>query len=203
MFTRQQGFTLIETMVVLAISVGLVALMSGLYRAVGQSALALRSGQQEWMLQRQLREQLPHLFNIEKTPLHPIDGRSTELYLASWQSRGTATEGKPVIAYYHYDRTERALYYHEQPLPPWWANAASMYNPERLQSDLRSTPPRKLVTGITELDMLYLPGDAPDTLPEHWQHEWRKEKPPRLIQLQFIKAGKNYSIWFETRTIDA
>jgi len=200
---RHQGFTLIEIMVVLAISVGLVALMAGLYRTVGQSALALRSGQQEWLLQRQLREQLPRLFGVSHSPLHAINGRSTELYLASWQSRATFNEGKPVIAYYRFDERERALYYYEQPLPPWWANAASMYNPEQLQSDLRNSEPYKLVTGIAELELLYLPNDAADTQPERWLHEWKQEQPPKLIQLRFNKAGKNYSIWFETLAINA
>lgn len=199
---RHQGFTLIEILVVLAISVGLVALMAGLYRTVAQSALALRSGQQEWLLQRQLREQLPRLFSVHDSPLHSINGRSTELYLASWQSRATFNEGKPVIAYYRYDETDRTLYYHEQPLPPWWANAASMYNPERLQSDLRNSAPYKLATGIAELEILYLPIDAADTRPERWLHEWMHEQPPKLIQLRFNKAGKNYSIWFETRVTD-
>lgn len=199
---RHRGFTLIEIMVVLVISAGLVALMAGLYRTVAQSALALRSGKQEWLLQRQLRDQSQHLFSTAKTPLHPIVGRPSELYLTTWQSRAAGVDGKPVIAYFHYNENDRTLYYHEQPLPPWWAEAASMYNPDRMQAELRDTPPRKLVTGIAELDMLYLPGDAPDTLPERWQHQWSQEKPPALIQLRFTKAGKNYSIWFETRTID-
>lgn len=199
---RHQGFTLIEIMVVLAISVGLVALMAGLYRTVAQSALALRSGQQEWLLQRQLREQLPRLFNANNSPLHSINGHSTELYLASWQSRATFNEGKPVVAYYRYDKKDRTLYYYELPLSPWWGNAASMYNPERLQSDLRNSEPYKLVTGITELEMLYLPADAADTRPERWLHEWKYEQLPRLIQLRFNKAGKSYSIWLEARPID-
>lgn len=199
---RYKGFTLIEIMVVLVISVGLVALMAGLYRAVGQSALALRSGQQEWLLQRQLRDQLPRLFGVTPSPLPPIYGRSTELYLTSWQSRAASGEGKPVIAYYRYDERERALYYYEQPLPPWWADAASMYNPDRLRSELRNSEPYKLVTGIDTLEMFYLPTDAPDTRPERWLHEWKQERPPILIQVRFSKAGRNYSIWFETRVID-
>lgn len=200
---RHQGFTLVEILVVLAISVGLVALMAGLYRTVAQSALSLRSGQQEWLLQRQLREQLPRLFSVNNSPLHSVNGRSTELYLASWQSRENFNEGKPVIACYRYDERERALYYYEQTLPSWWGNAAAMYNPERLQSDLRHSEPYKLVTGIAELEMLYLPMDAADTRPERWLSEWVGERPPKLIQLRFNKAGKSYSIWFETRVIDA
>ena len=53
-----RGFTLIETLVVTAICAGLVGLMTVLYRAVGTSAQALRAGQQEWLVQRQLRAQL-------------------------------------------------------------------------------------------------------------------------------------------------
>ena len=196
------GFTLIEIMVVLLICVGLVTLMTTLYQSVGKSAIALRGGQQEWNAQQQVREQLLHLFNIPSNVSPPVVGQSAELYLASWQSGADASDGKPVLGYYHYVASERALYYQEYPLSAWWQGAASAFDLLHLQPDVRAAPSRKVLTGVESLAFAYLKKGAADVRPEHWAREWRDAAAPKLIQLRFTKAGRNYTIWLETRATD-
>ncbi len=203
------GFTLIEIMVVLLICLGLVTLMTTLYQSVGKSAIALRGGQQEWNVQQQMREQLLHLFNIpanlSNIPVNvnpPVAGQSDDLYLASWQSGADASSGKPVLGYYHYEANEGTLYYQETPLPAWWQNNATVFNPSQLQSDVRATPSRKVLTGVDSLEFFYLKKGAADMRQEYWERDWRDPVSPVLIQLQFTKAGRNYTIWFETRSTD-
>lgn len=198
-----RGFTLIETLVVAAICAGLVALMTVLYKAVGTSAQALRAGQQEWLVQRQLREQLRHLFVVRKSPLKAVSGGSKELVFYTWRSRAQALDGMPTMVYFRYDEGERALYYHELPLPAWWSAQAASWNAARLQQEVRASRAIKLVTAVDDLRFLFLAEGAADPQPEGWAGEWREDKAPRLIQMNFTKAGRTYSIWFETFAIEA
>lgn len=197
------GFTLIEIMMVLLICVGLVTLMSALYRSVGKSAIALRGGQQEWKMQQQVREQMLHLFTLKSTALPVISGRPTEIYFASWRSGAEALDGKPVLGYCYYAANERALYYREYPLPPWWQGATLAFEPSKLQMEVRAAPSRKILTGVESLAFAYLQKGATGMRPEHWAHEWQDLAAPGLIQLKFTKAGRNYTILFETRATDA
>lgn len=198
-----RGFTLIETLVVAAICAGLVALMTVLYQAVGTSAQALRAGQQEWLVQRQLREQLRHLFVVRNVPVKPVSGASKELVFTSWRSRAHALNGMPVMVYFRYDERERALYYHEQPLPAWWSAQAATWNADRLRDEARASRAVKVMAAVDDLRFLFLAEGAADPGPDGWAGEWREDKAPRLIQLNFTKAGRTYSIWFETLAIDA
>jgi prepilin-type N-terminal cleavage/methylation domain-containing protein len=196
------GFTLIEIMVVLLICLGLVTLMTTLYQSVGKSAIALRGGQQEWNAQQQMREQLLHLFNIPSNVSLPVAGQSSELYLASWQGGADASSGKPVLGYYHYAADERTLYYQENPLPAWWQDKAPAFNPSQLQLDVRAMPSKKVLTGVDSLAFVYLKKGAADMSLKYWERDWKDPAAPVLIQLQFTKAGRNYTIWFETRATD-
>lgn len=196
----QNGFTLIEIMVVLIISVGLIVLMSGLYRAVGNSAIALRGGRQEWALQHQLREQLAHIFRIPDNTFESVSGETTEIYLTSWHGEKAAADGRPMLAYYHYDSHERTLYYQEHPLPPWW----SPVDIALLKKEVRTTPEKKLLTGVEELTFSYLPmPNLPASALATPDSQWRKVEMPGLIQVKFIKAGRHFSFWLDTRVTDA
>lgn len=198
------GFTLVETLVVMALCAGLVALIAVLYRTVGVSAQALRGGQQEWLLQRQVREQLQSLFVVPKSPLKAVSGASKELYFASWRSRAQALSGMPAMVYLRYDEGERALYYHELPLPAWWSAQAASWNTARMQDAVRASRGIRLMTAVDELRFLYLAEDAADPHPQRgWSAEWRGDKAPRLIQMKFTRAGRSYSIWFATVAIQA
>jgi prepilin-type N-terminal cleavage/methylation domain-containing protein len=203
------GFTLIEIMVVLIICLGLVTLMTTLYQSVGKSAIALRGGQQEWEVQQQMREQILHLLhvpananNFQANVIVPVAGQSAELYLASWQSGADASSGKPVLGYYHYVAAERVLYYQETPLPAWWQNNNAVLIPAQIQLDARAMPSRKVLTGVDSLEFVYLKKGAADMSREYWESNWHDPLSPALIQLQFNKAGRNYTIWFETRSTD-
>ena len=205
MFTeRARGFTLIETLVVMAVCVGLVALVGVLYRTVGTSAQALRGGQQEWLVQRQVREQLQNLFVVPKSSLKAVSGAAKELYLCSWRSRAQALSGMPAMAYFRYDEGARTLYYHEMPLPAWWSKQAATWNEGRMQDALRASRGITVMTAVDDLRFRFLAEGAADPqLDTRWAAEWREDKAPRLVQMNFTKAGRSYSIWFATVAIEA
>ena len=197
-----RGFTLVETLVVAAICVGLAALMTVLYRSVGRSAQAISAGQQEWLVQRQLREQLQQLFVARDSPLQALSGAATELAFSSWRSRAHALDGMPVLAYFRYDAAERSLYYHELPLPAWWSAQAVSWNAVQLREQVRAARAVRIAAAVDDLHFRFLAGAAAGTQPERWASEWRAERPPRVIQLNFTKAGRAYSIWLETFAIE-
>jgi prepilin-type N-terminal cleavage/methylation domain-containing protein len=199
-----RGFTLIETLVVMAICVGLIAMMTALFRSVGTSAQALRGGQQEWLMQRQVREQLLHLFSMPKATLAPLSGKPNEMYFSSWRSRAQALNGMPAIGYFRYDAATRTLWYHELPLPAWWSGQASEWNASRLQEDVRLAHGFKVLTAVDDLRFRFLADGGEDPLQDRaWVQEWLADKAPRLVQMNFTKAGRSYSIWFSTLALDA
>lgn len=196
---KECGFTLIEIMVVLVICLGLVTLMTSLYRSVGKSAIALRGGHQEWAVRQQLRDQFQHLFDLAGETNYPVIGHPTELYLIGWKSKAASLNGKPVFVRYHYDSGERALYYQEYPLPSWWEDNRVARNAMSKDAEILAAPSTKVLTGAEALSWSYLPTTAPNTNTLWWLNEWRLKEPPKLIQLQFSKAGRRYTILFDTR----
>jgi prepilin-type N-terminal cleavage/methylation domain-containing protein len=197
---RRGGFTLIEVLIVLVICAGLVALMTGLYRSVGLSALALRSAGHEWSVQQQLRHQLLHLFSTPAIAGRQVEGGASELSLLTWQSRASGSTGKPVLAKYRYDASNRVLYYQEQTLSAWWPNAAFDISQVRYQA-LQATE-GKLLSAVEELSFRFLPPDATDIRTAQWRPSWDEEGVPRLVELRFTRAGRGYTLLFETRSAD-
>ncbi len=108
-----------------------------------------------------------------------------------------------MLVYYQYVASERTLYYQERALPFWGQGAGSAPGLSDILPGVRAAPSRKILTGVESLTFSYLRKGAPDILPEHWGHEWQDLEAPQLIQMQFNKAGRNYSILFETRSTDA
>lgn len=199
---RAPGFTLMETLVVAAICAGLVVLMTVLYRSVAGSALALRAGPQEWLVQRQLREQLQHLFLAPKMSVKALSGEARELVFCSWQSRAEGLNGKPALVSFRFDAGARTLFYHELPLPAWWSDRTDAWRPERLLETVRAARAIKLLTAVDDVRFVFLAAGA-DPRPESWASEWREERPPRLVQMTFTRSGRTYSIWFETLATEA
>jgi len=197
---RPGGFTLMEILIVLAICVGLVALVTGVYRSVGRSALSLRSGGHEWSVQHQLRSQLLHVFVAPPIAGRQLEGQASELTVFSWHSRGAGSNGKPVLARYHYDGTKRVLYYQEQALPAWWPTAT--FDLSLLRYQTLQSAPSQLLNGVEDLSFRFLPGDATDIGEAQWRSAWRQDGAPRLVELHFSRAGRSYTLWFETRSAD-
>lgn len=196
---RAPGFTLIETLVVLVISVGLVILMAQLFRSVGQSVLALKGGNPEWTAQSQIREQLNQLFLLPGKPV--VGGGRQELYFFTWRSNVTGTDGKPALAYFEYRADDRALYYREKPLPAWWAEAPQL---SQERSGIESLTPTKIMAGVEDMRFYFVPPGAQSVEREGWQDTWPAgQVPPRLVVATFSRGGRDYTLWFDLRGTDA
>lgn len=192
------GFTLIETLVVLVISVGLVVTMSLLFRAVAHTTLILRGSNDEWTLQTRLREQLRHILTLPGEA--PFSGDRKEVTFITWKSQRDGHGGKPVIAQYRYEADERSVYYRENTLPAWWPVPPKF---AELRSRLEQIPETRLASGIDDLQFRFVAADAVDLDPARLQENWQKEVMPRILQLDFTRAARPYTLYLDTRELAA
>lgn len=223
---RDYGFTLVETLVVLVISVGLVALVTLLYRNVAQATKALRSDNSVLMLQKSLRDQFAHGFSIRLVPgvsgrIIPFDrlsskakpdeiadlpvlswfaGTEQDGYLLTWRARTGGANGAPVLAHYRCDIRERAILYRESALPAWWQE--TFPDLPQLINESAYLPFIKLVDGIETCSFSFfaevpLTGTSPQG-----RSSWQEKFPPKLVHLHFVRE-REINFWFNLRAIDA
>jgi len=186
------GFTLVETLVVLVISVGLVVLMATLYRVVGQAALALGGNDKEWLFQDQLRRQLRQSFAPISGTARPISGTASRLLLLTWSGRYNGVAGKPVLAEYRYRPEARDLVYRELDLPAWWSD----FPPRGLRlegqlSELNGKREHKLLTAIDAFSFGYV---ADGRIQNEWDGRVDAGHPPPLVEVRF-ERGVQRSRW--------
>ena len=193
------GFTLIETLVVMVISVGLVAVMAILFRTVGHAAIALKGDNAEWAVQTLLRGQLTSGFHLPGQVW--IDGTGHQLTFLTWRSRINGLDGQPVVAQYRYEPAERALTYREAPLPAWWDNP-NFPDLTRLSSELATAPSVKLINAIESLEFKFLASDSTELEPKALSNYWQQMAAPKLVLLTFSRTRDNL-LWLDVRSIGA
>ena len=192
------GFTLIEILVVLVISVGLVITMGLLFRAVAHTTLILRGGNDEWALQSRLREQLRHVLTLPDEAL--FRGDRNEVTFATWKSQRDGHTGKPVIVQYRHEPRERVVYYRESEFPAWWPTSPKF---AEIRLRLEQTPETRLASGIEDLRFQFIAAEAVDFEPANLQANWQKTDLPRILLLDFTRAARPYSLYLETRGLAA
>ncbi len=197
--STSHGFTLIETLVVMVISVGLVVIVALLFRSVGHAAVALKGGNPEWSVQTLLREQLAH--GLKPADHVWLSGDGAELSFLTWKSRSSGLDGKPVIVQYQYNPGTRALTYREASLPPWWGSTP-LPSLSQLQSELKLVAPVNLMNAVDSLDFRFVPPEAVDLEPATWGTSWRQEVPPKLIVLRFSR-NRDYTVWLDLSSTTA
>ena len=193
------GFTLVETLVVMVISVGLVILIALLYRTVGQAALSLKGGHPEWVMQNQLRNQLAHGLKPVGQPW--IVGEERILTFLTWYGRIDRLDGRPVVAQYRFDPADRTLTYREVPLPAWWG-PAQLPALVALAADLKAVAPVKLMGTVSSLDFSFLPADVVDFESAGRLDTWQRNGEPKLIVLRFTRS-REYVMWLELSSAEA
>jgi prepilin-type N-terminal cleavage/methylation domain-containing protein len=197
-YPNARGFTLIEILVVLVLSLGMVMTVTQIYRATGRTMISLKGGLKEWQLQDELRAQVRALILPKVASELQVKGSRSELYLPSWKSRQVGHNGKPVLARYTIDTSTRRISYQEIPLIPWWGSVTLGRNSTRYLADqMLRDQDITLLTGTEDAQFHYL-GNAEDfNNPGAWQDNWEKPVPPQLIKLSFGRGGRNYEIWLE------
>ena len=194
------GFTLIETLVVLVISVGLVVLMTTLYRSVGMAAIALGGNDKEWLFQDQLRRQLRHGFAPPGKTSQPISGKAGQLLLLTWSGRQNGLAGRPVLAEYRYRPDARELAYRELDLPAWWPDmSAGALQLDRLATELNGMREHRLLTGVDGFSFSY---HSNGRVASVWNDPVDTGGPTPLVEVRFDRGVQPVKLLFRLRLRD-
>ena len=117
--SRHKGFSLVEMMVVMLISSGLVILLVKVFHSVDTASKILTESNYEKTFELFIRKQyLLSYNNAESVSL--FKASSNELMFVSGNSISMSDLGRPVLAHYQYDLDDAMLTYSERGLPPWW-----------------------------------------------------------------------------------
>ena len=122
--SKARGFTLLELLVVVAVSAALIALLGLVYRQVQRTGQGLGAAESDWQVQVFLRRQIAAR-DERFDPLALNEGDTTSLRLVSRYSAAHAMAGPPVLAHYLFLPNQERLVYRETPLPPWWTDGQS------------------------------------------------------------------------------
>jgi len=193
------GFTLIETLVVLVISVGLVILMAALFRQVGHATLALGGDQEEFGFQQLVRDQLGNTLALPGDSVARLNGDAESIRFLTWKSRRLGFDGKPVVVEYRLEPKTRTIIYREADLPAWWSDDRVQFDDRNLLDLLRASPQSVLVRGVETLRIEYLaalPAGADFLRP---QDSWTTPVPPRLIHLTWERGARTQNLWLDVK----
>jgi prepilin-type N-terminal cleavage/methylation domain-containing protein len=117
---RQDGFTLVEMLVALAISTAAIALAVAVSRIVTRATQSVRSAERDWVTEQFVREQFSE---ADQTLTETLSLARAETERFSFVTRRSALygiNGPPVLASYWYDDAAHSLQYREAALPAWW-----------------------------------------------------------------------------------
>lgn len=205
MFARTKsparGFTLIETLVVMAISVALVIMMTGLFRVVGNAFIAIGGDDEEWRLQTLLRDQLRN-GHVTQTRPEFLAGDRDEITLATWKGRRFGFDGQPVIARYRFNAQNRSIDYQEAALPDWWSAQTRPQDLRQLSYLLDQEPgTAHLVRGVDSVEFAYYPQRSDAAPVPSVANRWTDPAAPAAIVIHFSRAQQDNEYWLEPRAI--
>lgn len=190
-----RGFTLVEVLVVVSVSAGLILALTLLYRTTGRAATALQTNQADWNAEQFVRAQA-RAIAPQKPALELFAGRRDELMFVTFRSAAAGHDGPPVFVRYRYDPEKSRLTYQERRVPPWW-HGTEPYVPSLLVREFDDGKPEPvgLFQGIEDFAFSYR-GPGRDA---QWQERWDdRGRLPSLVRLQFRRAGRAGEILLET-----
>jgi prepilin-type N-terminal cleavage/methylation domain-containing protein len=196
--SKARGFTLLELLVVVAVSAALIALLGLVYRQVQRTGQGLGAAESDWQVQVFLRRQIAAR-DERFDPLALNEGDTTSLRLVSRYSAAHAMAGPPVLAHYLFLPNQERLVYRETPLPPWWTDGQSAvaFRSATLADATLTSNEQVLLAGVTALRFAY--GDGSDT---GWRDSWllfADSEPPPLVRLRFDRLGSPVEWMMPTR----
>jgi Tfp pilus assembly protein PilV len=205
MFARRNspegGFTLLETLVVMVISVALVAMMTGLFRVVGSAFIALGGDEEEWRLQNLLRDQLRNGHVTQERPQF-LAGDRDEITLVTWKGRRFGFDGHPVVARYRFNAQNRSIDYQEVPLPDWWSPQTRSQELRDLTYLLDQEPTAtRLVRGVENGEFAYYPQRPENHGVASVANHWLGPAAPAAVVIHFSRAQQDNEYWLEPRAI--
>jgi len=188
------GFTLVEVLVVVVVSTGIILALTLLYRTTGRAAQALQENQGDWAAEQFLRAQM-RAIAADKLALELFSGKADEVVFVSRRGAAAGFDGPPVLARYRLDAENRVTYA-ELPLPGWW-RGEDRVPADALRRSLEDLAlvPTPLLAGTDNFSFAYRdPG-----VEARWLARWNEpSRLPALVRVSFTRAGRAEEIVLET-----
>lgn len=191
----RNGFTLVELMVALLISTGIVIALTRIYQTVAGAAVIVRSQSSDWSFEQFLRKQglhaLPFLGKDK-----PFVGEIDQCMFLTRYGAASASDGPPTVVHYRYDRYQRAVLYQEIRARPWWDEEMKPETGKDWLQRMQGAPekPRVALRGLDEAEFFYYQNDPR----QPWINRWPTDAPqPSLVKLRYRRVGEVREIIFE------
>jgi prepilin-type N-terminal cleavage/methylation domain-containing protein len=169
---RNNGFTLIETLIAVAIGSFVIAVAVSLQRTVVRAGESLSSGETDWTAEQFVRRQFWESDETLAQKFSLKDGDTDHFSFVTHRSARFGMNGAPVLATYYYDQRDRVLRYRETTLPNFWSAAPDShrlsYDYLETRSDDDGTWAGVLFTGIDHVDFRFWNGST-----REWQSDLR------------------------------
>jgi len=188
------GFTLLELLVVVLISVALIAFLSSLYRTVGRTVVVLDNIEDEWRTEQFMRRQylLAHQASVD---FDLFEGTRDSLSFVSYKSARHGEHGPPVLVRYQFAPEEARLVYRERPLPPWWQGSRSL-NFSSLLTAQDGWWEETALRQVGSVGFRYL---VPGIDSDPWREDWNNRKAlPQLVRVRIERARESRDVVMET-----
>lgn len=197
---KQKGFSLVEMMVVMLISSGLVILLVKVFHSVDTASKILTESNYEKTFELFIRKQfLLSYNNAESVSL--FKGNSNELMFVSANSIAMSDLGGPILAHYQYSLDDAELTYSEYRLPPWWDETSKRNITQSSIDQFEKLINKEVVIkGVDNLVFSY-PEDNIMTRIE-WRNEWQhRNNIPVVIKITFQSNAQSEEILIERGVI--
>jgi len=187
MSKHQAGFTLLEMVVVIALSAIIIIYLAQLQRMTGRISVALKTIDNDWNAQQFIRKQLWHSQQIPLNTEPPFIGDEIKFEFITRYSAKQGNYGPYVQASYQYNEQQQQIEYQEKQLTNYWHKPASttQYQTQKL-------------TAIKQVDNLKIKYQDKE---QNWITQWNKPPPPKLVQITYTKGGQNQQFIIETQAL--
>jgi len=197
---KHKGFSLVEMMVVMVISSGLVILLVKVFHTVDAASRILTESNYEKTLELFIRKQyLLSYSNTESLAL--FKANSNELMFVSSNSISQADLGGPVLAHYQYHPDDSLLSYSEYRLPPWWdENTKRKISSANIDQFIKLINKEPVIKDIDELSFSYPEQNMMAQI--KWQNEWQhRNELPAVIKVTYRGRSHSETILIERGVI--
>jgi len=183
----QTGFTLLEMVVVIALSAIIIIYLAQLQRMTGRISVALKTIDNDWNAQQFIRKQLWHSQQIPLNTEPSFFGEETRFDFITRYSAKQGSYGPYVLASYQYDEQQQQLKYQEKQLANYWLekSTTTQYQTQEL-------------TAIKQVDNLKIKYQDKE---QNWTTQWNKKEAPKLVQITYTKGGQNQQFIIETQVL--
>jgi len=187
MSDRRRGFTLLEVLVALALTLAVALAAGDLYRSVLRVATASSGLDVRWARENFARTQLATAERQRTEATALFVGEAERLVFITARSARHGFDGPPALVTYRFDPGARRVRYAEFALPPWWDRDEDALRREL--SDRRAAGSAGYrATLVDDVDgWRFSYWDEGD---ERWKAQWRAAAMPAAIRATWRRRGQ-------------